>query len=332
MAKAFSQAARILVFFSCCCLAVAFQSSSSGERVSILPRLTSEITTPLPRVPPASLRIDSWLVQIPVHVTTAYGTSITDLAKEDFQIFEDDVEQPITHFSQDDAPVSVGLLFDASGSMQNKIRKASEAAAAFFKTANPEDEFFLIEFNERAKLTIPLTSDADEISKRIARTRPFGRTALLDAIHLASVEMKKARYLRKAIVIFSDGGDNRSRFSAREIKNELLESDVQVYAMGIFDPDDSPRRTPEEANGPRLLEDLAEQTGGRMYSVEKLDDLASISARIGDELRDQYLLGYTPTDGSRDGKYRHVKVRVIARPETPNLRSYYRHGYYAPAQ
>lgn len=297
----------------------------------MLPRFAPEMSNALPHVAP-SLRVDSWLVQIPVHVTTAYGASVTDLGKGDFQLFEDDAEQTITHFSRDDAPVSVGLLFDSSGSMQNKIRKSSEAAAAFFKTANAEDEFFLIEFNERAKLTVPFTNDSELISKKIAHARPFGRTALLDAIHLASVQMKNARYIRKALVIVSDGGDNRSRYTVHEIKNALLESDVQVYAIGIFDSDDSPKRTPEEVNGPRLLDDLAEQTGGHLYRVDNLDELTSISERIGNELRNQYLLGYSPADGARDGKYRHVKVRITEHPDLPNLRTYYRHGYYAPAQ
>lgn len=331
MAQVSAAAVRIIVFSFFCSFAFG-QSSVSTERVSIAPRFAPDLSTPLARVAPASLRVDSWLVQIPVHVTTAYGASVTSLSKTDFKLFEDDAEQTITHFSQDDAPVSVGVLFDASGSMQNKIKKSSEAAAEFFKTANPEDEFFLVEFNERAKLTMSFTSDSDAIAKKIARIRPFGRTALLDAIHLASVEMKNARHVRKAIVIVSDGGDNRSRYTAREIKNMLLESDVQVFAIGIFDPDDAPKRTPEELNGPRLLDELTDQTGGRLYRVDKLDELTSISERIGNELRSQYLLGYSPSDATRDGKYRHVKVRLIDRPEMPNLRTYYRHGYYAPAQ
>ncbi len=167
------------------------------------------------------------------------GTPITDLHKEDFKVFEDGVEQPITNFSQEDAPLSIGLLFDISGSMRNKIKKATEAAAAFFKTSNPQDEFFLIEFSDRPKLTVPFTSDPDEVYDRIAHTKPFGRTSLLDAIHMAMGEMKHARNTRKALIIVSDGGDNRSRHTEREIKNAMLESDLQVYAMGIFDPEDA---------------------------------------------------------------------------------------------
>jgi Ca-activated chloride channel family protein len=331
MAQVSSQAAHLLVLSSLCCVGIAFPSLAAEESVSITPRFTRENAAPPSPIVETHLRIDSSLVQIPVHVTTAYGASITNLTRENFQILEDDVEQTITHFAQDDAPVSVGLLFDASGSMQNKIRKSSEALASFFKTANVEDEFFLVEFNERPKLAISFTRDSDDIYRKVARIRPFGRTSLLDAIHLASEQMKNARHLRKALVILSDGGDNRSRYTAREIKNALLESDVQVFAMGIFDPD-GPKRTPEEANGPRLLDELAEQTGGRLYSVDKLDELASISTRIGNELRNQYLVGYSPSNADRDGKYRHVKVKLIAPDGMANLRTYYRHGYYAPAQ
>jgi len=331
MAKVSFPAVHLFVLSSLCC-AVAFPAFAAEESVSITPRFTRAIVEPPSPVVEAHLRIDSALVQIPVHVTTAYGMSITDLTKENFQIFEDDVEQKIATFAQDDAPVSVGLLFDSSGSMQNKIRKSSEAVATFFKTANAEDEFFLVEFNERPKLAVSFTRDSDDIYRKVAHIRPFGRTSLLDAIHLASEQMKNARNLRKALVILSDGGDNRSRYTAHEIKNALLESDVQVFAMGIFDPDDVPKRTPEEAKGPQLLDELAEQTGGRMYTVDKLDDLANISARIGNQLRNQYLLGYSPNNPVRDGKYRHVKVNLIAPEGSADLRTYYRHGYYAPAQ
>jgi VWFA-related protein len=268
---------------------------------------------------------------VSAQVTNVLGAPVTGLQKEDFQVFEDGVEQPITNFAREDAPLSIGLLFDISGSMRNKIKKATEAAAAFFKTSNPQDEFFLIEFSDRPKLTVPFTSEPDEVSDRIARTKPFGRTALLDAIHMAMSEMKHARNNRKALLIVSDGGDNRSRHTEREIKNAMLESDLQVYAMGIFDPDETPKHSFEEQNGPKLLEALADQSGGREFPVTKLDDLPSISARIGNQLRNQYLLGYTPIRTERDGKYRIIRVKVTPRAVIPDLRIYYRHGYYSPA-
>jgi Ca-activated chloride channel family protein len=216
--------------------------------------------------------------------------------------------------------------------MANKIRKSAEAVSMFFKTANPEDEFFLIEFNDRPKLTVPFTPDSDLIYRRIVHARPYGRTSLLDAIHLGLQQMKTARNFRRALVVVSDGGDNRSRFTASEVKNEMLESDAQLYAMGIFDLEDMHKHPLEEQNGPQLLDDLAEQTGGRLYTVDNLGSLESISARISNELRNEYLLGYSPSDDSRDGKYRRVKVKLDAPAGMKNLRTYFRHGYYAPAE
>jgi Ca-activated chloride channel family protein len=144
-------------------------------------------------------------------------------------------------------------------------------------------------------------------------------------------QMKHARNTRKALVIVSDGGDNRSRHSEREIKNAMLEADVQVYAMGIFDPEVGPKRSIEEQNGPKLLEELADLTGGREYPIATLDDLPSIAARIGNQLRNQYLLGYSPVNRERDGKYRTIHLAISRTRELLNLRVYYRHGYYAPA-
>jgi len=279
----------------------------------------------------ADLRIDVPLVLIPVHVATPMGASITNLGRESFRLYEDGVEQTITHFGKEDAPVSIGLLFDASGSMGNKIRKSAEAAAAFFKTANDDDEFFLIEFNERPKLTVPFTRDSDAIYRHIAHTRPVGRTALLDALHMSMVQMKNARHPRKAIVIFSDGGDNRSRYTETEVKDAMREGGMQIYSMGIFDSGTG-KRTPEEQRGPGLLADLAEETGGRHFAVENLADLPDVCTLIGNELRSQYILGYAPTNGARDGRYRRIQVDLELAPGAPLATAYHRQGYYAPAQ
>ncbi len=312
-----------------CPFRAACQSPSLDEHVTVAMRVAPRAAEELE---PAHLRVDASLVLIPVHVTTPLGVSVTDLDKSNFRISEDNVDQTITHFAKDDAPLSVGLLFDASGSMRSKMHKSSEAAAAFFKTANPEDEFFLVEFNERPRLAIPFTFDADELYQHIVRTRTAGRTSLLDAIHMAILQMKKARNSRKAIVIVSDGGDNCSRYSVGQIKNALLESDVQVYAMGIFDFDDAgKKRPPEEVNGPKLLDELAELSGGRHYPIDDLNDLPGISERIGLELRNQYVLGYSPTNLERDGKYRRIKLELVPSAGNPPLRVQYRRGYYAPA-
>jgi len=306
-----------------CPLALAFQiDGSQGTPVA-----SARFAAPAREMPRADLRVDVPLVLVPVHVITPLGASVTDLTRDNFKLFEDNVEQAIRTFSKEDAPVSVGLLFDISGSMRTKMRKAVDAAAEFFKSANPQDEFFLIEFSDRPKMTVPFTRDSDELYERLARSKPFGRTSLYDAMDLALAEMKKANNLRKAIVIVSDGGDNHSRHTLRQIRSAIREVDVQVYSMGIFEADDA-KLTPEEKNGPEVLEDLAQESGGRSFIVDKLDDLRSTCAKISDELRSEYMLGYMPENAVRDGKYRRVKISLVSTGKS--LKPYYRLGYTAP--
>ena len=283
-----------------------------------------------PEAPPGTIRVEASLALIPVHVATQNGASVADLPKESFRLFDGDSEKNISYFAQEDAPVSIGVLLDTSASMQHKMRRSSEAAASVLETANPADEFFLIEFNERPKLTVPFTSDTDQLYRRFMHAGPFGRTSLLDALHLASVQMKKARNARKALLIVSDGGDNHSRLSRSQVRSEVLESDLQMYAIGIFDSD-ARKRSPEEANGPGLLEELAGETGGRQYRVDNLDELASVAHRISIDMRNEYLLGFSPADAQRDGKYHRIKVTVNP-TDGSKLNVFYRRGYYAPAQ
>jgi VWFA-related protein len=277
------------------------------------------------------LRVDSALVTIPARITTIAGVPITSLRKDDFRLFEDDIEQTIVHFGMDDVPVSIGLLFDISGSMANKMGKACEAVKAFFKTANPADEFFLIRFNDRVKLAVPFTPDPDLIYRELERTSPFGQTSLLDAINLAMKQMKKAHNPHQAIVVVSDGGDNWSHHSIREIKRSLMESDAQVFALGIFDRDYMSKHAAEERRGPVLLDELAEQTGGRHFPVDNLDDLPAISAQLSREIRNQYELGYYSTNPVRDGKYRRVKLslKMEGVSDPARLHADYRRGYFA---
>ncbi len=285
------------------------ETAGSADRVAIVPRLKpAEANLLRP-----DLRVDASLVLIPVHVATALGNSVTSLSESNFKLFEDGVRQRIATFAKEDAPVSIGLLFDTSGSMRDKIGKASQAAIGLLESANPEDEFFLIEFNSKPALAVAFTNDVDDIRAELARAKTRGQTSLLDAIQLAISQMKSARYDRKALVIVSDGGDNHSRHSEREIKNAMFEADVEVYAMGIFDPQDAHSRTREERNGPRLLDEIAAETGGRHFPVRNLNELPDICARIADELRTQYVIGYAPSGAARDGKYRRVRVTISAR-------------------
>ena len=273
-------------------------------------------------------------VQINVTVTTPNGRVVTAMEKEHFKLFEDNVEQEITNLRSEDVPLSVGLVFDISGSMSNKIHRARQAAAAFFRSANPEDEFFLVQFNDKPELTIPFTTNTEEILNRMAFTQTKGRTALLDGVYLAMNEMKKhAKNTRKAILILSDGGDNSSRYTESEILSAVREADVMIYAMGVFEAIGG-RHAPEEAAGPGLLSDIAERTGGRHFPVENLNHLADTAVKIGLELRSVYMLSYTPTNTAKDGKYRRVTVKVV-QPRglrLPQLRAFFRQGYYAPTE
>jgi len=216
--------------------------------------------------------------------------------------------------------------------MGPKLRSSREAVAQFFKTANPEDEAFLVQFHDNAELTIGFTPNLEEIQNHLQFVPPKGMTALLDAIYLGIHQMKKAKNPRKALLIISDGGDNNSRYTESEIRNLVKESDVQLYAIGIYEPMSSRTRTPEESNGPALLRDLADQTGGRQYEVENLSELPDIAAKIGMELRNQYLLGYSPQNQERDGKYRHVEVKLVQPHGMPLLRAFWRMGYNAPTK
>ena len=285
------------------------------------------------RRPKANLRVDLNLVLVPVTVCDPSNRPVTGLEIEHFRILDDRVEQTIKHFSMDDEPVAVGLLFDISGSMGPKLQKARMAAAEFFKTANPEDEFFLVEFNDQPRLVVPLTRDVEEIQNQLTWAQSKGRTALLDAIFLAMHEMKKSKKNRKALIIVSDGGDNSSRYSESEVRNLVRENDILIYAIGVYEIGGGRMRTPEEAGGPGLLTELSEQTGGRHLATD-VNELPDIAAKIGVELRNRYGLGYTPTNQVRDGRYHTLQVKVIP-PKglgVPALRPYFRHGYYAPSQ
>ena len=214
------------------------------------------------------------MVLIPVTVTDPLNRFVTGLEQDSFKVFEDKVEQKMVSFGSEDAPLSIGIVFDTSGSMGPKLEKSRQAVTEFFKTANPEDEAFLVEFNDRPELVTPFTHNLEEIQNRLTFTQSKGRTALLDGIYLALHTMKKAHNPRKALVVISDGGDNSSRYTESEIKNLVKEADVQIYAIGIYEPWQSRGRTPEELAGPGLLTDISEPTGGRHFVVENLERTA----------------------------------------------------------
>ena len=303
---------------------------SEEDAVSITPRAKpAEAAVPLPR---ANIRIDTNVVLIPVTVTDPLNRFVTGLDQDAFKLFEDKAEQKLVSFGSEDAPLSIGIVFDTSGSMGPKLEKSRQAVTEFFKTANPEDEAFLVEFSDRPELANPLTHNLEEIQNKLTFTQSKGRTALLDGIYLALHTMKKAHNPRKALVVISDGGDNSSRYTEGEVKNLVKEADVQIYAIGIYEPAMSRGRTPEELSGPGLLTDISEPTGGRHFVVENLGELPDVAAKIGIELRNQYVLGYSPSNQTRDGKYRKVSVKLVQPRGLPPLHAFWRTGYYAPTQ
>jgi Ca-activated chloride channel family protein len=310
------------------------RADAADEKVNITPRPKTAAKTKdkdfKSREPTFTSNVDMVLVN--VSVVTPLGQQVTGLEKENFRVLEDKEEQEIRHFGAEDAPLSMGIVFDCSGSMGQKLTKSRQAVSQFFKTANPQDEFFLVEFNERPQLVMGFTSNLEEIQNKLTFTQAKGRTALLDAIYLALNHMKQAKNPKKALLIISDGGDNNSRYTEREIKNLVKEADVQIYAIGIFEPISSRGRTAEELAGPSLLSEVAEQTGGRQFPVENLNELPDIAAQIGIVLRNQYVLGYIPKNTQKNGKWRRIEVKLNQPRGMPPLRVFAKHGYYAPAQ
>jgi len=292
----------------------------------------SEITVRQPPIHATPIQVDVNMVIVNVTVTDPYDRIVTGLDPNNFEVFDDKVGQKIASFSTEDAPISVGLIFDSSGSMSDKINKSKEAALQFFKTSNPQDEFMLINFNERPNLISGFTSKFENLQDRLLFVKSGGKTALLDAIYLGLSETKKASTNRKALLVISDGGDNHSRYTENDIKRAVKESDVQIYAVGIFEPLSSRARTPEEAGGPSLLAELAEVSGGRMFSVEDPNELPDIAEKISIELRNQYVIGYRPSNLVRDGRWRRIKVKLLPPKGLPPLQVYARTGYYAPTQ
>jgi Ca-activated chloride channel homolog len=281
--------------------------------------------------PSNGLHMDVDLALINVTVTDPYNRLVTGLDPDNFRVYEDNIEQEVVTFSSEDVPISIGVIFDFSGSMANKIGKAREAALQFFKTANPQDEFFLVSFNERAELSSAFTNSIEDLQSRMMLTAPKGRTALLDAIYLGLSQMRGARNGKRALLILSDGGDNHSRYNESDIKRLVKEADTQLYAIGIFDPLGYRNRTPEELNGPSLLGEVTEMTGGRVFAVENLNELPDIASKIGMELRNQYVLGYRPSNKAHDARWRKIKIKLRAPKGLPPLNVYSKTGYYAPS-
>jgi len=292
-----------------------------------------------PKLPPEpiikpgqGIKVDVDMTLVNLTVTDPLDRLVTGLEKGHFRVFEDNVEQEVLTLSSEDVPVSIGLVFDMSGSMSDKVEKAREAAVQFMRTANPLDQFFLVSFNDRAELTSGFTSSVDELQNRMMFTASRGRTALLDAIYLGLSQMRGAHNGKRALLIISDGGDNHSRYNENDVKNYLKEADCQLYAIGIFDPIGIRSRTTEELEGPSLLSEMTEMTGGRVFPVGNLGELPDIAAKIGMELRNQYVLGYKSSNAHRNGAWRKIRVKMRPPKGLPPLNVFARTGYYGPNQ
>ena len=266
------------------------------------------------------------LVLVPVSVTDGLQRLVTGLGQSNFQVLEGKKVQEIRHFSNEDAPVSLGVIVDTSGSMKGKVGRVREAVTQFCEIANVQDEFFMITFSDEPHMASDFTNAAEDIEKELLYISPKGRTALLDAIYMGIEKMRQARYSKKALLVISDGGDNHSRYDEREVKSAVKESDVMIYAIGTFD-----RYVPtqEEQLGPGLLANVAEATGGRAFTLENPNEMPEVAHRIGTELRTQYVLGYRPEKAPYDGKWHKISVKLKIPAKLSFLRVHAKTGYYA---
>jgi len=292
-------------------------------------------------VTPANFRTSTQMVLVPVTVTDRYGKSIEGLQAKDFNILEDQISQQIVSFSNDDAPCSVGLVLDISGSMRSALGSAKGVAQSFFQTANPQDEFLLLTVSTQPEATSGFTSDIADLEESIGRTRPNGMTALIDTVYLGLNRMRKARQPRRALLILSDGMDNYSRYSKNELLRVALEADVQIYTI-IFDngiagastggipfrpsmiskPGDQ-GRAPEGSN---LLEELSNKTGGLHFHARNDVEAREAAMKAGRALRNEYVIGYQPASSGATGKWHRIRVKS----SVPKVNVYARNGYYAP--
>ena len=275
-------------------------------------------------LPGQPLHISVDVVLVPVTVSDDKNHPVTTLKKQDFALFEENKPQEIRYFSTEESPLSVAILLDVSKSMTDKIDAERAAIVEFFNNANPDDEYFAITFSDRPRELVSSTQSIDELQRKFVTIVPGGPTAMLDAVYLALSKLRSARYERKAIVIFSDGGDNASRYTLREVKSLAQESDVQIYAIGLFD---TFLLSPlAEKLGKMWLSEITDTTGGRTVTVDHRTKLPEAAAEISHELRNQYILGYRPEVASGN-KWRRIKVLATQANSERRLHTYYRKGY-----
>ncbi len=290
------------------------------------------VPSPTPRIiennDETPVRVKTDLVTITLTVQDLFGRYVTGLNKEAFSVTDNNQPQDITFFSDSDAPVSVGILFDVSGSMSGeKIAKARKALSRFLLTSHPSDEYYLIAFNSRAQLLLDRSRDADAVLRKLTLVQPKQDTALYDAVYLGVEKVSRGTHQKRALLIISDGQDNASRYNFGEVRRLMRESDVVTYTIGIVSRGDTSSTL--GLQGQSFLDEISSVTGGKSFYPESEVEMDEIFERIAIELRHQYTIGYIPKDFEPNGKWRKVKVKVKPPRGYPRLTVRSREGYYA---
>jgi Ca-activated chloride channel homolog len=253
---------------------------------------------------------------------------VSGLEQEHFQIWEDKIEQKIEYFSSEDVAMSLGMIFDVSGSMKDKISTARDAAVTFLKTGNPDDEYFLVEFANRPEVASDFTTDIAKLQSKIIFTPAKGMTAMYDAVYVGLEKLKTGTNPKKALLLITDGEDNRSRYTFQNVKEFVKEQNVQIYAIGITDDWNS--QLSAGRTGRAMLEELADLTGGRAFFPDSVYELEDICTKIAIELKNQYVIGYHSTNQGKDGKWRKLRLKVNPPKGIQHLNVKSKAGYYAP--
>jgi Ca-activated chloride channel homolog len=268
------------------------------------------------------------LITLTVTVTDTYGRYVSGLSQKAFSVFDEKQQQEITFFSDDDAPVSVGVIFDVSGSMSgDKIKRARDALAKFIQTSHNSDEYFLIAFNSRAQLLLDKTRDGDSVLNKLTFVQTRNQTALYDACYLGVEKVQRGTHPKRALLLISDGQDNNSRYTFNEVRRLLKESDVVLYGVGILSGGDAGSALGMEGQG--ILDELAGVSGGKAFFPRSAAEMDDIFEQIALELRHQYSIGYKPANFSNDGKWHKIKVKVSPPRGLPRLFVRSKEGYYA---
>lgn len=274
--------------------------------------------------PGFTLNVNVDLVELQVTVLDAQDKHVPNLTRIDFQVFEDRIPQQIKVFRHGDRPVSLGLVIDNSRSMERKKDKIDTAVLSFVQLSNPEDEAFLLQFDDTVRLVRDFTTNLGVLRDGLASMSPYGQTALYDAIVEGLTKMEEGIYDRKAILLVTDGSDNASAKGFENLLEKARSTEVSIYPIGVLN------ESTDGNTARRALLQIAKESGGRAFFPQHEDDIPSITQRIARELRELYTLAYEPSNARRDGTWRSVRVEVLNPSSIPRYRTNYRHGYYAP--